>query len=302
MVGQASGAVGATVFSHNRYGTYIRRRAKPVIATSFYASNQKALFSTVSRLWNNLPADNQNAWKTWAANNPTTDRLGERQILAGNAAFVRCSALLAAFDPENISPTPPVTGAPDPLTSMTLTADLGAGTFGLAFTPTPIIAGTRLLLWAAIVSSAGVQYVKNLYRLIGASDLTKATPWDFEAILATRLGTLLPGDTLFASVQVYDSLTGLTSLPFVANTPIISTGVPTTLAVTLTPAGAIENGAMWSIDGGVTWYDSAAVLPCTPGAKTVTFHAADGYVTPDPAAKTVIAYTANTLTQAYTEE
>jgi hypothetical protein len=59
---------------------------------------------------------------------------------------------------------------------------------------------------------------------------------------------------------------------------------------------------MWSIDGGTIWYDSAEVVACTPGAKTVTFHAADGYVTPAPLAKTVVIHTANTATQAYTPE
>jgi hypothetical protein len=302
MVGQASGAVGATVFSHNRYGTYIRRRAKPVISTSPYADNQKALFTAVSRMWNDLSFLNQAAWKTWAANNPVTDRLGERQILAGNAAYVRCTALLAAFDPDNITGMPPVASAPDALTGISLNTDVGAGAFGITFTPTPIPAAQRILLRAAIVTSPGVRYVKNLYKLIAASDLMQTSPWDFKDLVVGRLGTLQAGDILWAAIQVYDSTTGLVSLPFTTVGTIESTGVATSLAVTLTPSGALENGAMWSIDGGNTWYDSAEVVPCTPGAKTVTFHAADGYVTPQAVPKTVVIHTANTLSQAYTPE
>jgi hypothetical protein len=121
-------------------------------------------------------------------------------------------------------------------------------------------------------------------------------------VLAARFGTLAVGQLLTLYVSVLDDGTGLLSSPMTASELVISTGVATTLAVTLTPAGAIENGAMWSVDGGVTNYESAAVVAMTPGAKTITFREADGYLVPDPLAKTVVIHTGNTASQAYTPE
>ena len=48
-IGMASGSVGAAVFSHNRYGTYIRRRATPTVSQTEAALAAKALMTSALR-------------------------------------------------------------------------------------------------------------------------------------------------------------------------------------------------------------------------------------------------------------
>jgi hypothetical protein len=301
MVGMASGSIGGTVFSHNRYGTYIRRRATPTKVTSEAAMEAKSRLASVSRAWGALTDPKREAWRIWAANNPIVDRLGDKQVLTGHTAYGQINSLLL-YLAEPALDIPPVASAPPALISVSLVADIGAAAVELTLNPNPLAAGVRAILWGCVVNSESVTYVKNRLRLLAISASALASPWDIETILTDRFGTLQVGEFLHLEVGTFDSASGLRSLSLPVTAEIVSTGVATTLAVTLTPAGANDNGAMWSVDTGVTWYDSAEVVAMSPGAKTVTFHAADGYVTPDPAAKTVVIHTANTLAQEYTAE
>lgn len=312
MVGQVSGSVGGTTFSRNRYGTYIRRRAHPTTSQSGPSMQAKNALGTISRAWSLLTDDERVAWATWAANNPVTDKLGQKQVLSANAAYMRINGRLMAAECTELD-LPPVSYAPPALETATLVADVGAGGVSLAFTGTPLAAGHRIWLRAAVSDGSSQGYVKNKLRFLGVSAAALASPMlsitlptmgagTLMAALEARFGTLAGGQLVTVYASVFDDGTGLLSTPIVAGALVTSTGVPTTLAVTITPVGAIENGAMWSVDAGVTWYDSAKVVAMIAGAKTVTFHASDGYTTPEPLAKTVVVHTANAASQAYTEE
>lgn len=312
LASQLSGAVGGIVFSRNRAGAYIRGRVHPTISQSGYALDAKATMGSVSRQWAGLDAGERAAWATWSANNPVTDRMGMKQVLAGNAAYMRLNGRLADLGIVSLD-LPPVDHAPAALTAAALTADVGAGAFEVVFATTPLSAGDCIWVQAAVTEGPNQAYVKNRLKFIGscaaalASPLVSITqPADYAmtllAAVESRFGTLSPGQLVTLYLSVFSTVTGQISQPFIVQEVVVSTGVATTLAVTITPAGAIENGAMWSIDAGVTWYDSAEVVPTTAGAKSIVFHAADTYVTPGPLAKTVVIHTANTSTQVYTSE
>jgi hypothetical protein len=128
MVGQASGSVGATVFSRNRYGTYTRRRAIPTVSTTSDAMNAKARLSGASQAWGSLTAAQRLSWSNWALANPITDVLGVQQALTGHAAFVGNYCRMNKSGDTELD-VPPVSGAPAALTSLTGTWDIGAGTF-----------------------------------------------------------------------------------------------------------------------------------------------------------------------------
>lgn len=222
MVGQASGSLGSTVFSRNRYGAYTRLRAKPVAVTSSYAEDQKAILSYASKIWGGLTAEQQQAWRTWAEVNPITDRLGDKQVLDGHTACTRLNAniLTAAGTPISI---PPIAAAPSGLTSASGEFDIGAGDVAITFAPTPLGAGIKLQVWAAVVDNPGINYVKNRYKLIVTSAANAASPLDIEAALAARFGTLQVDQRVFINLIKVDTATGLLSSPYPLQGTIEST-------------------------------------------------------------------------------
>lgn len=209
-IGMISGSVGPNVFSRNRYGSYVRARAKPVSPNTAYQQAAKAALSAASQHWGGIGLDAQNAWRTWAQTHPITNRIGEKQVLSGQAA---CTQLNARQIQQGgaLLDLPPTTAAPDSLTTLTASLDIGAGAFTLGFTPTPIGAANRLWIWAAVVNSPGVSYVTNLYKLVRISALNQATGIDTQADIEERFGTLQEGQVIHFLVQVSDNATGLQS-------------------------------------------------------------------------------------------
>jgi len=231
MVGQASGSVGGAVFSHNRYGTYMRRRATPTKVTSLPAMNAKALLAAISRGWQTLDPEEQLAWGVWAANNPIVDRLGDRQTLTGHAAYVRCNAVYNVINGSS-KDTPPVLASPSGLVTASLEADIGSGDFQVTFTATPIGATNSCGVWGCIVESGGIRYIANKLRLIGYSDANTASPLinmtaapalTLKDATEARLGTLTVGQIVFYQIAVVSRETGLVSLRLQCSATVIST-------------------------------------------------------------------------------
>src|SRR3990172_7670510 len=106
-VANASGSIGGVVFSRNRFGPYIRRRATPVTSTSVYALNAKNLFSTASAAWRALTSPQRLAWETWGQTNPVTDSLGQKQVLTGQQAYVQINGRLLTDGAAQVS-VPPI--------------------------------------------------------------------------------------------------------------------------------------------------------------------------------------------------
>jgi len=212
IVGQASGSVGATVFSRNRYGTYARRRAIPTISTTVDAINAKARLSGASQAWGAITPEQRLAWVNWALANPITDVLGVQQALTGHAAFTGNYARMNRAGDTELE-DPPVVGAPAALLTMTATFDIGAGTSVVTFTPTPLGTDHRLWLQAAVVNSASINYVQNLLRLVHVSAKDLATDYDYQAVVEAKFGALQVGQKVVLLASVFDGATGLLSGP-----------------------------------------------------------------------------------------
>lgn len=221
-IGQISGSIGGTTFGHNRYGQYARRRAVPVKVTSIAAYTIKAFFSGASSAWQSLSAANKLAWNTWATTNPVIDALGMPQALTGHAAFVgnRARMLYAGETPLT---TPPVDPAPNPLTSLVLTADIGAGGVELAFAETPLGANDHIWFDCIACSSAGIAYIKSYLRFGAVSAAAQATAYNIKALVEAAVGTLQVGQTLHVQAAVFSDATGLISQPLRDSAVIVTT-------------------------------------------------------------------------------
>lgn len=209
-IGAASGSVGGTTFSRNRYGAYTRTRAVPVTSQTQYAINARAAFSNVSQLWRGLTDAQRLSWQAWASGNPIIDNLGQSQVLSGNAAFLQLNARLYAHGLSTIT-APPVAAAPTPLTALSATYDIGAGTTEITFAATPVPANTQYEVWAAVVSSPGINYVRNLLKHCGDIAAAAVTGFDYQSIVEARFGALAVGLKVVLQVRSFSETTGLVS-------------------------------------------------------------------------------------------
>jgi len=212
MVSAASGSIAGTTFSRNRYGSYCRTKAIPVNPDTEYQQAVRTVLAELSQSWRGLTDPQRIMWRTWAQNNPFTDVLGNSQILQPNSAYVHLNALLVQAG-DSVVASPPVADAPDALLTLSFVPSATLGSCLVTFTATPLADDDRMLIRAAVVNSAGITYVKNLYKLISITDKALATGVDIVTDLEERFGTMVIGQVVHVSLAVLDSATGLTSPP-----------------------------------------------------------------------------------------
>lgn len=209
-VAAASGSIGGTVFSRNRYGAYTRGRVIPVSPNSAAQAEAKNFLAQASQNWRDLTDAQRLAWGTWAADNPVTDSLGQSQILQGNSAYCMLATRLLQLG-EALPTAPPATAAPAALLTLAATFDIGAGTSVLTFTATPLGANEHLWVYAAVSNSAARTYVKNIRKLVSITAAAQATGYDWQSDVEARFGALAAGQAVVLEAAVADDTTGLIS-------------------------------------------------------------------------------------------
>jgi len=211
-VAAVSGSIGGTTYSRNRYGAYMRFRAKPVVSTTEKAIAAKARMTAATQAWQGLTDAQRDSWRSWATSNPVVGSLGMSQQLTGHAAFSGNYARMSVWGYPVLT-DPPVTPAPTPLTAASVLASKTLGTADITFTATPLAANVALWIRGCYVSSAGITWVDNLYRDIASSGLAAASPFDAFADIESMLGTMVIGHRLILLVYTWDTTTGLRSAP-----------------------------------------------------------------------------------------
>jgi len=223
LVGQISGRIGASVFSHNAGGVYVRNGTIPTTSSSADALAAKSRLQSASQGWAGLTAAQRLAWEEWAKANPIRDRLGQTRILSGIAAYnMLTTRLLQAGD--SVASAPPTTETPAPLTSLSAAADIGVGAdTTLTFAPTPLGANERLRIRAVKLQSAAINYVTNQLRVISIEAAATATGVDYQTALEAKFGAMQVDDVIHFFCDVQDSVTGLVSQALRARVTVVST-------------------------------------------------------------------------------
>ena len=221
-VSQLSGSVGGTTASRNRGGQYFRNRAIPTNPSSPAQESVRAILASLSQAWADLTTAQRASWKAWSSENPVINALGASISLTGHQGFIQINSRLDLTN-DTLLTAPPVANAPLALDTLTLAADIGAGNFDLTYTATPLAASVELWIEGAIHNSAGVSYVRNLYRFIGVSAAAQASPLDIETIFSDKFGTPIVGQTAHVRVRTYDTATGLVSVPLTSFAVVVST-------------------------------------------------------------------------------
>lgn len=220
-IAAASGSIGGTTFSHNKGGPYMRTRAIPTDPSTETQLARRASLSTQSQAWRDLTDAQRDSWTEFGRQNPTTNALGNSILLSGHQNFVAINTRIDLAAGTNLL-VPPIVAAPESFTSILQAGDIGMGDVDLAFN-NALISGNQIELWGAVLNSAGVAYVENLYKFVAFSPVDQVTAWDNEADLVAVLGTLSAGQTLHVKAAQYDPATGLRSEFLRDRVSIIST-------------------------------------------------------------------------------
>jgi hypothetical protein len=222
LAGMISGSIGAVTFTRGRYGPFMRTRVHPTKVVNSYTDEARQYFTQVSQAWQSETASAQLAWKTWAQTAPIVNALGQKQTLSGHAAYLSVNARYLRINGTILS-GPPTSQAPAPLTTCTITYDIGAGTTEIAFTPSPLGANLRLWVMASLTPSPGSQYLLNQMKLIHVSAANLASPYDWAGAINTRFGAFTAGWRAAFMVSVFNDTTGLLSAPHYDSAVITTT-------------------------------------------------------------------------------
>lgn len=194
-----SGSLQSDTYSRNRYGQYIRSRSNPVNPGTAFQTAVRSRLATYAGNWRGLSVTQREGWGALGAQMTRTDSLGQTYDLTGFQAYVSvCANLVAAGDAA-------VTDAPaleQPDAILTLTPTLTSASFSVAFTPTPLGAGERLLVFAGPQRSSGRGYEGD-YRLVHVSAAAGTSPANVLSGYQGRFGSPTTGNRIFISCQRY---------------------------------------------------------------------------------------------------
>jgi len=200
----------------------MRTRAVPITPSTQPFLQATARMASATAGWQNLTDDQRAAWKAYTQTHPVFNALGQSVTLSGHQAYVGITCRLDLASTSAIT-DPPTIAQPEALDSITVTYDIGAGTSTIAYTTTPLAANHHLWVLCAVTSSPGVEYVKNLYKLIHVSAAALASPYDWESDAVARFGTIVVGQKVHFMVMQFSAVTGLLSAPRIASGVVVST-------------------------------------------------------------------------------
>ena len=206
-----SGSRAATTYSRNRYGQYARNRSSPVNPNTSFQGIVRARMTLNAAAWRALTSVQRAGWSALGAQMSRTDSLGQVYTLNGFGAY--CSVnnnKLAAGDAAVSDPPALVT----PAGLVTATITLTAAAFSIAYTVTPLAAGSRLFAFLSPQQNAGRSFCGDV-RLVAVSAAAAASPLNVFSAYQSRLGTPVVGNRVFFSLQVYNS--GFLSGPMVGS-------------------------------------------------------------------------------------
>jgi hypothetical protein len=111
---QASGAIGGQVYSHNRYGMFMRAHTMPVKPRTSYQITYQTALTNLSHRWSvTLTPTQRAAWQVYAAAIGWTGRGSYVFYLTGMQHFIRSNSMLAANTWPLVDDGPVILALPD---------------------------------------------------------------------------------------------------------------------------------------------------------------------------------------------
>jgi hypothetical protein len=211
--GTASGKMGGLVFSHNRFGQYMRQRVRGVNPRTVSQSANRNKFSGASALWQTLGPVIQNQWNALAATVKVKTRKGTMEFITGQNFFVKAEKLWKEFGyASTVNPTAVWNDVE--LTPATIAAAASSSgpppvpeTFTVTFTGTPP-ATVGLLVAATPMLSPGRQFMtKSLFRLVSYTVPPVTGPINIDSAYVALFGHLVTGRVIGVRLMFVQMLT-----------------------------------------------------------------------------------------------
>lgn len=191
-----SGSYQGLTASRNRYGQYFRTRAIPVQPRSTSQGIQRGKLSGNSAAWRTLTGAQRAGFTDLGGQMARKDALGQTYGLQGNQAYIMVNNNRQTCGLAPVSDAPAIA---TPVTLLTYTLTLTAASISLAYTATPLAAGTYLLVFASPQRSAGRAFENDL-RLIKVSTAAAASPLVLLTEYTAKFGVPVVGSRIFFSL------------------------------------------------------------------------------------------------------
>lgn len=212
----SSGSQAGTTASRNRYGQYKRTRATPVNPNSTAQGLVRARLSANAAAWRALTDAQRAGWTDLGLSMARTDALGQSYTLDGFQAFCSVNNNKAQSGDASVTAAPALV---TPSTILTATITTTGGVLSIAYTPTPMPAATKLIVFASPQRSAGRNYESD-YRFIQITAAAAASPVNALAAYTAKFGVPVVGNRIFFSLVSFSG--GFLSGPFNTSTVVIA--------------------------------------------------------------------------------
>lgn len=223
LVSDMRNKLNGSVFSKNRYGSYLRNKITPVNPQSSYQLAQRANLSFLSSAWRTLTDQQREGWRTLAQTSPSTDIFGDSKILAGNAYFVALNLNLLGADSPIALTAPILVSVPVVVaTNVALDANQQSNNdISLTIDPATIPAGFKLAVYATPSMSPGITFVKNKLRYLGVFPATSGTV-NLLTRYTERFGLMTFGERVFFRLALVSNSSGQLGLPSAIDGIVVS--------------------------------------------------------------------------------
>lgn len=203
-----------SVFSKNRYGSYVRTKVTPVNPQTTAQQAARNNLSSNSQAWRGLTEDQRKGWIASAINFPFTDIYGSSRTLSGNALYNKLNNNLINTGNATIADAPSPVAIPAILSLSVSSA--GAGATTVQFPLSPIPADFALQIFACTNIGPGKEFVKNLFRFIETVAAAGTSPVTVTSAIDTKFGAPVTGNKIFVRVFLVSTITGQAGIPLQA--------------------------------------------------------------------------------------
>lgn len=209
LISEARGKENGVVYSRNTYGAYMRNKVTPINPQTAKQVAQRQRMTTATQLWSTCTEAQVKGWGTLAGLVTNINIFGDNVPLTAFNLFVRVNINLQLIGAATIT-APPAPTAPVSLTSIQWEAPEDVGD-SVDFSPTPVPAGTALVIFATSPVKKNKTFVSSEYRFMKKIAAAAVSPADISAEYTAAFGTIPVGMKAFVKGFLISTTNGFPS-------------------------------------------------------------------------------------------
>lgn len=204
LVTDIRGSIGGFTFSSGKAGHRVQLKPRGTRSLTPAQTVLRSNMGYYDYYWSAITDVQRAAWGTYAEGKTRTNSMGETYEMSGFNWWIMCNARLKAQGDAAVA-VPPPAAAPDPLDTVILDFSDADNWAKLAFTPSPLGAAKRIVIFGSVVCTEGSIVAPSQLRLIYVSGVNPTTPLTFTNEIIALFGTILVNQRLFIVAYVSDA-------------------------------------------------------------------------------------------------